>query len=182
MIRTWARAHNLAVVGPVAAGCLLLIAVAGSTSFVAPRQPIPLVWPLAMVQASVALLIVELRFGDLPSGAVREVADRALACLLVVATIAATAAELRFVGAPDILTGWMCSVTAVGLAAAAMTGVEAWTVSLVLGLLGVGAEFATRLAPVSRLMESPRAGAIVLALLLASLAAHVLKPWARLRS
>lgn len=180
MTLAWLRAHNAGLVLVLSTAVGVGVAVAGSTSFVAPRQPIPLIWPLAMVQAGLALLILEVRFGALPLAAVRAVTDRLIACLVLLALVGGTVLELRLVGAPSSLVAWVCVVAALGLAVATFSSAEAWAVAIVVGLVGVGAEFVTPIAPISRNLESPVARWGAVALLLAGAAAHVAKPMTRL--
>lgn len=178
----WGRAHSVATVLMVTVLGSVVLTVAGSTSFVAPRQPIPLTWPVATIQGCGALLALETGFGDLVDAGVRTVLDRTLAVVVVVVALTSSIVVVHSVGAPDVLTTWVLLVGGVGLGVAALGARHAWGWAMVFGLTGVGLEFTTPAAPISTTLESGFAAAVVLGAVALAGAAHIAGTAVRLRA
>lgn len=155
MTTVWLRAHNVLMVAILTVLAVGAMAAARNVSFVAPRQPIPLIWPVATIQVAGLFLLLDTGFGAPLHAAVRGRLDRLLAVIALLALAGMLIPASSFLGAPDVLRTWLVAVVAMGMISAAAGTGEPWAVALVVGLLGIAAEFSTPIAPLSRLLAGP---------------------------
>lgn len=150
MTSAWARAHHVGMVALLTVvGCAALL-LAGTVSFTAPRQPIPLVWPVGSILVSGLFLVLDTGFGMLTFSSGRAALDRWAAAAVVWALGGVIVAVSEVAGVPRLLLTWMAAVAASAMWTAAVSQRAAWAAALVIGLLGVAAEFITPWTPISR--------------------------------
>ncbi|MGL5865075.1 MAG: hypothetical protein ACRCYX_04270 [Dermatophilaceae bacterium] len=176
MIRVWLRAHHVVPALLLTLGGIVLMFAADSASFAAPRQPIPLVWPVATIQVSATLLVLDTGFGSLLAAATRALLDRLVAATTVVVLLAMLLGAAPLLGLPPLLSIWVAAVAGVGMGAALLGVREPWAAALVVGLFGIGLQFSTPLAPISRGLDRPAAASAVAALLGLTACGYVIQP------
>jgi hypothetical protein len=116
------------------------------------RQPLPLVWPLAVLHVTVAQLPLREILGPVERIAVRGPLIRAARALLASALL--TLGSVTYVaanGSPAFQIFFLL-LAAIGFVTAA-TGADPWMWTLGTGMAGVGLEFITPIAPISRLLS-----------------------------
>ncbi len=135
-------------------GCALLVIAGLAVDHVliqATRQPLPLVWPLAVIQIAVSQIPLRALFEPLEGGAVRGVKARVPRALLALAllTLGLVTYVLQLDSA-DLAT-FLILLASIGFAAAA-TGQDASLWTLGPGMVIVALQFLTPLEPVSHLL------------------------------
>lgn len=148
---TLVKAHRwgAAVLG---VGCSVLVASAlGGHAVSALRQPLPLVWPLAVLQVAFALVPLGNPFAELAGGAVRTRRVRALN-VGTTTTLVAGAVTVDHASYDSVaFATWFVLLAGCGVVAATIRGQQAPGAVLGLGLFTVGLEFITSWAPITRI-------------------------------
>jgi hypothetical protein len=146
-----ARAYGLV---PAVAGSAALVVVGlvlQSRTIGVTRQPLPLVWPLAVLHVVVAQLLLPDILGAVEQVARRRASVRSARALGALALL--LAAPLTYAAGNRALIVFLLAVAAAGFATAAIGRVEPWVTTLGLGLAGVGLLFITPLGgPISRFL------------------------------
>lgn len=163
MIGTLAKAHRAKAAG-LGVVCTALAAVAAGSHVVsALRQPLPLVWPLAALQVAFAVVPLGGAFGALGGGAVRARQVRAWSLGLTTTLLGLTATVDHAFYANAAFLTWFVLLAAGGVVAPTITVNQGPAVVLGLGMVSVGLEFMTALAPISRTVgRLPLAAALAL--------------------
>jgi hypothetical protein len=148
---TLVKAHRWATAA-LGVGCSVLLATAlGDHAVSALRQPLPLVWPLAVLQVAFALVPLGNPFAELAGGAVRARRVRAVN-LGATTTLVAVAVTVDHASYDSVaFATWFVLLAGCGVVAATVWGQQALGAVLGLGLVTVGLEFMTGWAPVTRI-------------------------------